>query len=154
MPQVTNVTLVGLKDVPGVENGSGGRLRNGTAGLITNAIWTNFGRSGLRIQTSESMGEITNGNLNIANSIIFGVDPIYEGDDDQIIGAMVESPANGNIFSDPMLADPLNPVKPDITPLPGSPAADAANAGNLDYIGGVDPNAPWIYEGWTSFSDN
>ena len=49
MPQVTNVTLVGLKDVPGVENGSGGRLRNGTAGLITNAIWTNFGRSGLRI---------------------------------------------------------------------------------------------------------
>ena len=100
------------------------------------------------------MGEIEAGNLNIANSIISGVDPIYEGDDEAIIGAMVESPANGNIFADPMLADPLNPVKPDITPLPGSPAADAANAGNLDYIGGVDPNAPWIYEGWTSFSDN
>ena len=26
---------------------------------------------------------------------------------------------------DAMLADPLNPVKPDITPMPGSPAADA-----------------------------
>ena len=100
------------------------------------------------------MSEITNGTLNIANSIIHGVDPIYEGDDEQIIGAMVESPSNGNIFADPMLADPLNPVKPDITPLVGSPAADAANAGALDYIGGVDPNAPWIYEGWTSYSDN
>ena len=74
--------------------------------------------------------------------------------DDAIIGAMVESPANGNIFTDPMLADPLNRVKTDITPMPGSPAANAANAGALDYIGGVDPNAPWIYEGWTSFSDN
>lgn len=154
MPQVTNVTLVGLKDAPGVENGSGGRLRNGTAGLITNAIWYNFGRSGLRIQTEESMGEIEDGNLNVANSIIYGVDPFYEGDDPAVIGAMIESPANANIFSDPMLADPLNPVKPDITPLAGSPAADASNAGNLDYIGGVNPNAPWIYEGWTSYSDN
>jgi hypothetical protein len=100
------------------------------------------------------MGQIEDGNLNVANSIIYGVDPIYEGDDDAIIGAMLTSDGNGNIFADAMLADPLNPVKPDITPLPGSPAANAANAGTLDYIGGVDPNAPWIYEGWTSFSDN
>ena len=154
MPQVANVTLVGLKDVPGVENGSGARLRAGTAGLITGAIWYNFGRSGVRIQTAESMGEIEAGNLNIANSIIYGVEPTYEGDDAQIIGDMIESDANGNIFEDAMLADPLNPIKPDITPMPGSPATMAGNAGTLDYIGGVDPNAPWIYEGWTSFSDN
>jgi hypothetical protein len=153
-PKVANVTLVGLRNVPGVENGSGGRLRAGTSGLITGAIWYNFGRSGLRIQTPESMTQIQNGNLLIANSIVYGVDPVYEGDDEQIIGDMMDSEANGNIFADAMLADPLNPVKPDITPLPGSPAADAANAGTLDYIGGVDPNAPWIYEGWTSFSDN
>jgi hypothetical protein len=100
------------------------------------------------------MGQITEGNLNIANSIIYGVDPLYEGDDEQIIGDMIESAANGNIFADAMLADPLNPVKPDVTPLPGSPAADAGNAGTLNYIGGVNPNAPWIYEGWTSYSDN
>jgi hypothetical protein len=153
-PKVANVTLIGLKDVPGVENGSGGRLRAGTAGLITGAIWYNFGRSGLRIQTPESMTQIQQGNLNIANSIIYGVDPAYEGDDEQIIGDMLESAANGNIFADAMLADPLNPVKPDITPLPGSPAIKAGNAGTLDYIGGVDPNAPWIYEGWISYSDN
>ena len=67
---------------------------------------------------------------------------------------MLESDANANLFADPMLADPLNPVKPDVTPLVGSPAAAAANAGTIDYIGGVNPNAPWIYEGWTSFSDN
>jgi hypothetical protein len=154
MPQVANVTLVGLRDVPGVENGSGARLRAGTAGLITGGIFYNFGRSGVRIQTPESMGQITEGNLNIANSIIYGVDPLYEGDDEQIIGDMIESSANANLFTDAMLADPLNPIKPDITPLPGSPAADAGNAGTLDYIGGVNPNAPWIYEGWTSFSDN
>jgi len=153
-PKVANVTLVGLKNTPGVENGSGGRLRAGTAGLITGAIWTSFGRSGLRIQTEESMGEIEAGNLNVANSIIYDCDPIYEGDDDAVIGAMVSSPENANLFSDPMLADPFNPVKPDITPLQGSPAASASNAGTLDYIGGVDPNAPWIYEGWTSYSDN
>jgi hypothetical protein len=154
MPKLANVTLVGLRDVPGVENGSGARLRAGTAGLITGAIWYNFGRSGVRIQTAESVGQIQAGNLNIANSIIGGVDPVYEGDDEQIIGDMIESDANANIFADPMLADPFNPVKPDITPLPGSPAAMAGNAGTLDYIGGVDPNGPWIYEGWTSFSDN
>jgi hypothetical protein len=154
MPQIANVTLVGLKDAPGVENGSGGRMRAGTAGLVTGAIYYNFGRSGVRIQTSESMGEIQNGNLNIANAIIYGNTEPYEGDDEQIIGDMLESDANNNVFADPMLADPLNPVKPDITPLAGSPAASADNAGTLDYVGGVDPNAPWIYEGWTSFSDN
>ncbi len=52
---------------------------------------------------------------------------------------MLESDANANLFVDPMLADPLNPVKPDITPLPGSAAAAAGNAGTLSYIGGVDP---------------
>ncbi len=154
MPQIANVTLVGLKDVPGVENGSGARMRAGTAGLVTGAIWYNFGRSGVRIQTPESMGQITEGNLNIANSIIYGVDPLFEGDDTGIIGGMIESDANGNIFADALLADPLNPVKPDVTPLPGSPAVSAANAGTLTYIGGVNPSAPWIYEGWTSFSDN
>jgi hypothetical protein len=154
MPQIANVTLVGLKDVPNVENGSGGRMRAGTAGLVTGAIYYNFGRSGVRIQTDESIGEIENGNLNIANSIIFGNTIPYEGDDEEIIGGMLESDANNNIFADPMLADPLNPVKPDVTPLMGSPAAMAGNAGTLDYIGGVNPNAPWIYEGWTSFSDN
>jgi hypothetical protein len=154
MPKVRNVTVVGLKDVPGVENGSGARLRAGTAGLITDAIWFNFGRSGIRIQTQESMDEITAGNLNIANSIIFGNEIPFEGDDETVIGDMLNSDANNNLFSDPMLADPLNPVKPDVTPLAGSPATDARNAGTRDYIGGVDPYSPWIYEGWTSFSDN
>ncbi len=154
MPKIANVTVVGLNNVPGVENGSGARMRAGTAGLVTGSIYFNFGRSGIRIQTDESIGQITEGNLLIANSIIFGNPKDFEGDDEAIIGGMLESAANANLFVDPMLADPLNPVKPDITPLPGSPAASAANAGTLDYIGGVDPNAPWIYEGWTSFSDN
>jgi hypothetical protein len=101
------------------------------------------------------MNSIESGDLNIANSIVYGVDTVYEGEDEAIIGDMLSSPANGNIFADAMLADPLNPVKPDITPMPGSPAVDAGNPGsNVDYIGGVDPNAPWIYEAWTSFSDN
>jgi hypothetical protein len=153
-PQVTNVTLVGLLHVPGVENGSGARLKAGTAGLITDAIYYNFGRSAVRIQTEESIGQIGEGNLNLSNSIFFGNAELYEGDDEAVIGAMLDSSANANLFVDTMLADPLNPVKPDITPLQGSPAADAGNASTRDYVGGVDPNAPWIYEGWTSFSDN
>jgi hypothetical protein len=100
------------------------------------------------------MQAIQDGELTIANSIVFGNTESFEGEDEAIIGDMLESAANNNLFVDPMLADPLNPVKPDITPLAGSPAANASNAGALDYIGGVDPNAPWIYEGWTSFSDN
>ena len=72
MPQIANVTLVGSEG----RAGRGERLRRpharGTAGLITGAIYYNFGRSGLRIQTAESMGEIQDGNLNIANSIIYG----------------------------------------------------------------------------------
>ncbi len=155
MPQLRNMTFIGRQDQPGQENGSGARMRAGTAGLVVGAIYSNFGRSGVRIQTTESLGQIAEGNLNIANSIIFnnGTKP-FEGDDQAVIAAMLEGAANHNLFSDPMLADPLNPVKPDITPLAGSPAVDARNAGTLDYIGGVDPMSPWIYEGWLSWSDN
>ena len=156
MPQLRNFTMVGRLNQPGQENGSGARMRAGTGGLVTGAIWYNFGRSGVRIQTTESITQITEGNLNIANSIIFGNGErgAYEGDDETIIGNMINSGANNNLFDDPMLADPLNPVKPDITLLAGSPAADARNAGTLDYIGGVDPSYPWIYEEWLSWSQN
>lgn len=154
MPQLRNMTFIGRKDQPGQENGSGARMRAGTAGLVTGAIYYNFGRSGVRLQTAESMGQIQAGNLNIANSIVFGSPKDFEGDDETIIAAMLQGTANHNLFVDPMLADPLNSVKPDITPLAGSPAADARNAGSADYIGGVDPNNPWIYEEWISWSDN
>ena len=154
MPQLRNLTLIGRADQAGQENGSGARLRAGTAGLVTGAIWYNFGRSGVRIQTAESMTQITEGNLNIANSIIFGQDTAYEGDDEAVIGGMLESDANNNLFENPMLADPLNSVRPDISLLTGSPAADARNAGTLDYIGGVDPNYQWINEQWISWSEN
>lgn len=156
MPSLSNMTLIGRLGLPGQENGSGARLRAGTAGLITGAIWYNFGRSGVRIQTTESLAQMAQGNLNIANSIVFGNGDhgAYEGDDEAAIGAMMESDANHNLFVDPMLADPLNPVKPDIMPLAGSPAADASNAATNDYIGGVDPNYPWIYEEWISWSQN
>jgi hypothetical protein len=154
MPQITNVTLIGLKDVPGVENGSGARLKAGTAGLITNAIMYNFGLNGVRVETEESIEQIENGNLNIANSIIFGNEEAFDGEDVAVIQAMLESDENANIFEDPLFADPFNPVKPDLTVLNGSPAADASSPSTLDHVGGGDPNALWIYEGWTSFSDN
>ena len=156
LPQVRNATVVGRLGFPGQENGSGARLRAGTAGLITGGIFYNFGRSGIRIQTQESLGQIAEGNLNISNTIIFGhgSDRNFEGDDLAVIAGMLESPENNNLFVDPMLADPLNPLKPDVTLLAGSPAADARNAGTLSYIGGVDPNYPWIYEEWISWAEN
>jgi len=64
-----------------------------------------------------------------------------------------------NFFNDPNLADPFALV-PDISPLPGSPArSGSVNINdpffmNVSFVGGVDPADPWIYEGWTTFSDN
>jgi len=67
----------------------------------------------------------------------------------------------GNNFGgNPNLADPFALV-PDISPLPGSPArggavdlADPFFDNSANYVGGVEPANPWIYEGWTTFSDN
>jgi hypothetical protein len=153
-PTIRNATFVGLKGVAGVENGSGARLRRGTAGTLRGAIFQSFGHSGIRVEGTETFDQITAGTLVMANSIIYDNGVPYAGDDEAAVAAWLESASAANLFENPMLADPFNPVKPDVTPLAGSKAADARYAGTLDYIGGVDPNASWINAGWISYSKN
>jgi hypothetical protein len=54
-------------------------------------------------------------------------------------------------------------IQPDVTPLEGSPARRGSYVASppddgffepVDYIGGVNPSDPWIWDAWTTFSDN
>jgi hypothetical protein len=64
---------------------------------------------------------------------------------------------------DPMLANPVYSLVPDISILPGSPAADTRyvqfppNDGffePVNYLGAVAPGSNWTHDGWTIWSKN
>jgi hypothetical protein len=155
-PKIFNATFVGNQALEGGE-GRAVRLRRGTAGLIRNAIFVGFPAAGIRVTEDETWAQAQQGNLAITNSFIFGNGNVGQGGgnitDQQVID-WLEADAARNQFVDPMLGDPFNTVNPDLLPLPGSPALDAAyGAPTSDYIGGVAPgNDPWIYQPWTNFA--
>lgn len=155
-PKIFNATFVGNQALEGGE-GRAARLRRGTAGLIRNAIFVGFPAAGIRVTEDETWVQAQQGNLAISNSIIFGNGNVGQGGgnitNEQVI-AWLEAPAVRNQFVDPMLGDPFNTVAPDLLPLAGSPALDAAyGAPTSDYIGGVAPGGdPWIYQPWTSYA--
>jgi hypothetical protein len=153
-PTIENATFIGRAGAPGVGNGSGARLRRGTAGKIRRAIFYNSGKSAIRINGDETYAQLDatnpeNGELIIADSIFFNNAKDFDGDDPQMTEAWLTNPQAMNQFVDPMMLDPLNPIRPDIAPNEAGPAVSGAS-----YIGGVNPQAPWIDALWISWSDN
>ncbi len=152
MPKIYNATFIGNRQIS-VAPGHGNRYRRGTGCISRNFIIMNFGGSGIRVDDPETIALFGTG-LQMTNSIVYGNASNFGGTDAAATQAWFEAPSALNQVIDPMLADPLNTLVPNVTPLPGSPARDAMSAGTGGYIGGVDPNHPWIYDGWTIFSDN
>jgi hypothetical protein len=163
MPKIFNATFVASFADVDKRSGQAALFRRGTAGIVRDAIFMDFLECGPTVWWQETYNQIDNGNLVIANSILFnnGTDKCTPGDDDP--GALHDPDAveewltddgYANLFENPMLADPYNPLVPDLRPVPGGPAADAYNAAPFEYIGGLAPGSDWIYEPWTTFAQD
>jgi len=68
-PTICNVTLIGADDGDG--DNTGMRLREGTKGIIHNAIVTGFPKNGVRVSDSVTTTNMNNTDLVLANSIVF-----------------------------------------------------------------------------------
>ena len=152
MPKIYNATFIGNQQ-ESVAPGHGNRYRRGTGCISRGFIIMNFGGAGIRVDDPETYA-LMGTELVMSNSIVYDNATNFGGTDPAAVQTWFEDPAALNQVTDPMLADPFNSLVPNVTPLPGSPARDASWAGTGGYIGGVDPNHPFIYDGWTIFSDN
>ncbi len=145
---------------PSADTGSGILLRRGTLGLISHAIVTNFWEEGLEVDGDESLAAF-GGPLDVRNSFFYDNE---KGDGfalEPAVEAVLFRLRGSNRRADVQLPNPNSIVQPDVVPMPGSAArnmgATPPNDNFFDqvtYAGGVDPDNPWIYEGWTTFSDN
>jgi hypothetical protein len=171
-PLISNVTMVGdPTTVWGSESTQGMLFRVGTAGNIRNWIITEFKNVGIRVDNTETIAQITAGNLNVSDGILWNNGGgSYDSD--------AQAAVNGGHWTnhnevDPMLCNPLPediyvaPIsasmkyKPNFAPATGSPATDGSvtpfNMNSVDsffdvtsYLGAIDPNNDWTY-GWTNF---
>lgn len=153
-PTIFNATWVGNRRLVGGESGRGVLLRRGTHATLKNFVIQSF--TGLCLEVSGADSEAAvGGGIDVSHGFLF----------DCASGASdVQSYLQGQpnvFFADPRLAGPFD-LTGDVTPLnPQSRGAGSAAAPPADdffdavnWIGGVNPNDPWIWEGWTTWSDN
>lgn len=69
-PTLSNLTLVGADD--GDSENTGMRLREGTKGMIYNAIVTGFPKNGVRVSDQVTTDNMTAGELSVSNSYVYG----------------------------------------------------------------------------------
>jgi hypothetical protein len=158
-PTIANLTFIGNRGQGPIEPGSAMLLRRGTAGIIRNIIGQGFPRFGLEVVNTVTEAQLGS-TLTINGGILFDNNAIA---DDAGSLAYVDNAANLLRTDNPQLANPFSLIQPDVAPLPGSPARSAANAAptpgdpffeNAPFIGGVDPQSNWTFEGWINFADN
>jgi len=69
-PTLSNITIVNADDGDGENTGM--RLREGTKGLIRNAIVANSPANGVRVSDQVTTDNMDNGDLTVASTIVFG----------------------------------------------------------------------------------
>lgn len=155
-PTIYNATFVGNRPIQGSTEENGWLLRRGTFLTMRNFILTSFADEAVEIE-DVSLANLGSG-VQISHGVIFNTGGI--GSTQEITDYLQSQP--GMSFNNPRLPDPNSLIQPDVAPGQGSPARGGAatppNDGffdtNVFYLGGVNPTNPWIYEGWTTFSDN
>jgi len=172
-PQIYNVTLVGSADT-GDSGDDGMKLRHGTGGKLYNFIVTKFRETGMTVEDQATWDQANGAdpNLTLANSIIYdngswtgkaNIDDNPEGTWQGSLTWFNEDMAMNRDDVDPMLASPVYYLVPDISLMPGSPAADTRyvqfppNDGffePVNYLGAVAPGTNWTLDGWTIWSKN
>jgi hypothetical protein len=168
-PTLYNITLVGDPTLAfGPESTDGMRLREGTAGVIRNAVVIGFKSEAIDVRNSSTQNQIALGTLQVTHSIAYDNRALGGGSSSQArnsAGAPLWDPAgNLNSTADPLLTAPYNLVAPNFQPLPGSPAltlpAAPLPAPPMDgesfwtpapYRGAFDGITNWML-GWTNFA--
>ncbi|MBL8936100.1 MAG: hypothetical protein JNM69_16195 [Archangium sp.] len=175
-PTLYNVTLVGRapdSSDPGEGRSRGMVLRVGTAGLINNAIVTNFNDWAMFVDGSNSQARWSDGSLAVKNSIFFknpmaafqNVAPANLADGGVVADNFDEemallTPSLSNRQVDPLLVQATIVTAPVFKPLMDSPAlsngATPPNDGFFDvsatFVGAVG-TTDWT-TGWTAYPEN
>jgi hypothetical protein len=171
LPTVSNVTLIGDRDWAGGANWAA-VFRRGTGGRYYNHIWLNFQR-GPEVRDAETAAQITAGNLQVINSILFGngapadnnlaPPPPAAGASPEDETLLFNAASKARLGLDPGLpAAATSKTAPDWKPVAGAAALAAENAGAppadpffdatatfVGAIGAVD----WT-TGWTKYPQN
>ena len=155
-PTIWNMTIVGT----GSSEQEGLRLRRGTAGMINNAIVTNYGGSKcIRVDGSATIVQANEGNLVVQDSIVSDCGTTFEftpDDGDTTTTFTGDWDAINDTTSNPFLADPTNLSAPDFTPNGLSAAKTGAVPGAgfdaaADFVGAVEPGCWNWTAGWTAY---
>jgi hypothetical protein len=172
-PQIYNATLVGSADT-GDSGDDGLKLRHGTGGKLYNLIVSYFRETGLTVEDQATWDQANGSdpNLTLGSSIVYnngswsGKDNIDDNPEGTWQGSLTwfnEDMAMNRDDVDPMLANPVYYLVPDISLMSGSPATDTRyvqfppNDGffeTVNYLGAVAPGSNWTLEGWTIWSKN
>jgi len=169
-PMVYNATFLGLAiTAPERAKKSNAILfRRGSGGRIYNAIFAGFGGMSAGVESEASADLYEEGNLKVDHCIFYQNYLLARSLNERLanqslVQDMMTNPANRNIFGNPEFTS-VNPIKPDLTPLPGSIAADPASVAEppqngfftpVNYIGGINPRdteGPWVFGPWTNYS--
>jgi hypothetical protein len=132
-PTLYNITLVGDpgQDV-GPESTDGMRLREGTAGIIRNAVVIGFKSEAVDVRNTSTEAQIGLGTLQVTHSIAFDNRALSGSSASQARNAagapLWDAAAAANSTADPQLIAPYNLTAPDWRPAPGSPALTLAPA--------------------------
>jgi hypothetical protein len=156
-PTIYNATFVGNGPVPGSNETRGWILRRGTFATIRNFILTRFDVEAVQVAGDPGLNALGT-ELVIENGVIAGNGSVASP---QAVVDYLSSAPGIKLVANSGLPDPNSRIQPDVAPLGGSPPrsgfADPPNDGFFDdvvWMGGVNPQNPWVYEGWTTFSDN
>ncbi len=169
--QIYNCTFIGAGDT-GDQGDDGINLRRGTGSQLHNWVVYGFRETGLDVNDTATFIQANNGTLSFDHSIVAGNGSFtgkanltsdadaaasWQGSDVWFTTTMTH-----NRTVDPMLASPFYHVRPDLTPLAGSPVLDANYVASppddgffepVDYLGAFGPGGDWT-EGWTIWSKN
>jgi hypothetical protein len=116
----------------GPESTDGMRLREGTAGIIRNAVVIGFKSEAVDVRNTSTEAQIGLGTLQVTHSIAFDNRALSGSSASQARNAagapLWDAAAAANSTADPQLIAPYNLTAPDWRPAPGSPALTLAPA--------------------------
>ncbi len=140
-PTVSNVTIVSADGTNGV------RLRNGTAGVLSNVLVTGSATASncLRVNGDESIANAESGELTITDSIVACETPANNFGSDTIDGGTTQAWFEGQEGNSVLTPADLMLEDNGYFPTSSSPVALSGSG----YIGAFDPNGEDWTSGWT-----
>ncbi|MEO0794596.1 MAG: hypothetical protein AAFX93_05525 [Verrucomicrobiota bacterium] len=171
-PTIYNATFLGLaiSQPDKAKQSNAILMRRGSGGLVYNTIFAGFGGMSAGIESVASASLHADGGLVVENCVFYQnfllARTLSEKlPNEELVSRIMTDTANNNVFANPGFTS-INPEKPDLTPMPNSLAANPPTIAEppadgffkpVTYLGGIDPtdpNGPWVFAPWTTYSPN